>query len=81
MEALVRFGSFLGIFVIMAVWEAQRPRRQLSQRKAQRWLANLSLTVVDTVAVRVTVGAAAVGAALFVQQRGWGILPASPPRS
>ncbi|MEE8305108.1 MAG: sterol desaturase family protein, partial [Candidatus Tectomicrobia bacterium] len=76
MEALIRLGIFLGIFAIMTGWEVWRPRRTLSQSKARRWLINLALTVLDTLVVRLTVGAVAVSAAVFAQQRGWGLLPA-----
>ncbi len=76
MEALIRLGIFLGIFAIMTGWEVWRPRRPLSQSKARRWLTNLALTVLDTLVVRLTVGAVAVSAAVFAQQRGWGLLPA-----
>ena len=57
MEVLIRFGIFLGIFAIMTGWEVWRPRRPLSQSKAWRWLTNLALTVLDTLVVRLTVGA------------------------
>jgi len=75
MEALVRFSIFLGVFAVMAMWEVWYPRRALVYTKAQRWLTNLALTALDTVVVRVTMGAAAVSVALFAQQHGWGVLP------
>ena len=75
MEVVVRFGVFLGMLVVMALWEVWFPRRQLSQVKLRRWATNLALTALDTLLVRVTVGAVAVSAAIFAQQRSWGILP------
>ena len=59
MEAWIRLGAFFAIFAIMALWEAAAPCRVLSQSKAKRWTANLGLLVVDALAVRLTLGAAA----------------------
>jgi len=42
--------------------------------KARRWLANLGILIVNTVAVRAIAPAAAVGIALFAEQRGIGLL-------
>lgn len=75
MEAALRLGIFLGVFAVMAGCEVRRPRRQLAQPKGKRWFVNLALTALDTLVVRFTVGAVAVNAALFAQQRSWGLLP------
>ena len=75
MEGFIRFGAFFGMLAVMAWWEARRPRRPLSQSKARHWAINLALTALDTLAVRLLIGAAAVNAALFAQQRGWGLWP------
>jgi sterol desaturase/sphingolipid hydroxylase (fatty acid hydroxylase superfamily) len=73
MEGFIRFGAFVGLLAVMAMWEVWRPRRPLSQGKARHWSTNLTLTVLNTLVVRLTVGAVAVSAALFAQQRGWGV--------
>ncbi len=73
MEGFIRFGTFAGLLVVMALWEVWHPRRPLSQGKARHWAINLTLTVLNTLVVRLTVGAMAVGAALLAQQRGWGV--------
>jgi len=73
MEGFIRFGTFVGLFIVMAMWEVWRPRRPLSQSKARHWAINLALTVLNTLVVRLTVGAIAVSAALFAQQQGWGV--------
>ena len=75
MEVLIRLGTFLGVFAVLATCEFWRPRRPLSQPRWQHWLVNLALTAIDTLVVRLTVGAVAVSAAVFAQQRGWGLLP------
>ena len=43
MEALIRFGVFLGVFTAMILWEFFRPRRLLSQPRRERWVTNLGI--------------------------------------
>lgn len=73
-EIFVRIGFFAGIFFFMAAWEALSPRRPLRQSKFTRWSNNLGLTVFNGLVLRVVFPAAAVGTALFVEQKGWGLL-------
>ena len=72
-EPLIRLIFFFGVLVSMAVWEAVAPRRPLSVGKGWRWLSNLGLVVVNTIAVRVVFAIGAVGVALVAQERGWGV--------
>jgi sterol desaturase/sphingolipid hydroxylase (fatty acid hydroxylase superfamily) len=58
----------------MAVWELLAPRRPLITSKASRWISNLGLVLMDTLAVRLILPVQAVGMALFVEAHGWGIL-------
>jgi sterol desaturase/sphingolipid hydroxylase (fatty acid hydroxylase superfamily) len=73
-EPAVRLGAFLGVFVVMALWELADPRRGLTTAKGPRWFANLGITIVDTVVVRLLFPAAAVGVAVVAADRGWGVL-------
>lgn len=77
-EPLIRLVAFSTVFVAMAVWELVAPRRSLDVGRLARWLANLGLLVIDTVVVRVLFPAAAVGAAVVSQERGWGLLNLVP---
>ena len=70
----VRLGGFLGVFVLMALWERLAPRRRLDQPKAVRWLNNLSLIATDTLVVRLVLPGAALATALFAAEHGWGVL-------
>ncbi|MGB0507862.1 MAG: sterol desaturase family protein [Pikeienuella sp.] len=72
-EATIRLSVFLGVFALMAMWEAYRPRRVRAQPRSMRWVANLGLVVVDTVVVRLLFPAAAVGAAWDAVAAGWGL--------
>jgi sterol desaturase/sphingolipid hydroxylase (fatty acid hydroxylase superfamily) len=73
-EIIVRLGFFAGILLVMAAWEMAAPRRGLSLTKFPRWISNLGLVVLNTVALRLLVPVTAVAAALFAQSRGWGVL-------
>jgi sterol desaturase/sphingolipid hydroxylase (fatty acid hydroxylase superfamily) len=73
-EAPIRAGIFLSAFAALAIWELVAPRRALFTPKAQRWLANLSILITNTVLVRALFPAAAVGMAIVAEQRGMGLL-------
>ena len=59
---------------MMAMWELLAPRRPLITSKASRWISNLGIVLMDTLAVRLILPVQAVGMALFVEAHGWGIL-------
>lgn len=71
---LLFFAIVAGVFVTFAGIELAVPFRALSQPKPQRWLTNLTLFALDTIAVRLLVPGAMIGAALWAAERGWGLL-------
>lgn len=73
MEAAARFGIFLGIFLVIAIWEILAPRRRRSQDKWRRWGINLGLIALNVVVLRFTLGAAAFATAIHAQNHGWGL--------
>ncbi|MBU0674503.1 MAG: sterol desaturase family protein [Proteobacteria bacterium] len=73
-ETLVRLGSFLGIFIVMTIWELAAPRRRLTVAKAYRWGNNLGLILIDTLLVKLLFPMAAIGVATVAHQQGWGLL-------
>lgn len=73
-EALIRLGAFVGVFLCVALWEALWPRRPRAHGRSRRWPSNLGVVVLDTLAVRALFPLAAVGAAVFAQARGIGLL-------
>ncbi len=73
-EPSIRLAAFAGVFVLMATWEVFAPRRAHGVARASRWPGNFGLIALDTVALRLLFPAAAVGAALFANKRGWGLL-------
>ena len=72
-EPTLRLGMFLGIFAVMAGWEALAPRRARAVSRWVRWPSNLGLVALNTVFPRILIPTAAVGLALLGESRGWGL--------
>jgi sterol desaturase/sphingolipid hydroxylase (fatty acid hydroxylase superfamily) len=72
-EITVRLSFFIGIFVIMALWETIAPARSWKVGRWQHWLHNLSLTLLNTALLRLLIPIAAVGTALLAAENGWGL--------
>lgn len=62
-----------GSFVLFALLELALPFRRASQPRERRWLANLALFAIDTLAVRLLLPLAMVGTAVLAEERGWGL--------
>ena len=76
-EGAIRLSVFLGLFVLLAAFEAFAPRRARRQKQSTRWMTNWGMTLLNTVALRLMALALpllAVGAALDAQTQGWGVL-------
>lgn len=76
-ETLLRLVIFLGLFALFAGLEALAPRRHRVQARPARWFTNISMVLIDTLAVRVlAIGLPllAIGAALDAQTQGIGLL-------
>jgi len=69
----IRFAVFLGVFLLMLALESIIQRHPTVDSKKKRLGINLALTGIDILAVRLVFGAAAVGAAQFAEERGWGL--------
>ena len=78
-ETLIRFGVFLGLFALFAAAETLAPRRVRTQSRGTRWFTNWSITVANTILLRLMAFALpllAVGAAIDAQAQGWGLFNA-----
>jgi len=73
-ESTVRLTAFFGILVGMALLEAQFPRRERSVSRLVRWPSNIGIVFLNTIILRIIFPTAAVGVALFVEEKQWGIL-------
>ncbi|MEQ2008930.1 MAG: sterol desaturase family protein [Limisphaerales bacterium] len=72
-EPAVRLGVFLGVFVLMSVWECLAARRARPAARLRRWPSNMGVSVLDGFLARLVAPAGAVGCALLVEARGLGL--------
>lgn len=76
-EPLLRLGSFLGVFALLAFAEYIRPRRPRLLPRKQRWFAHFGMLGLATIVVRMMtllvplIGATA--AAFYAAQHQWGV--------
>lgn len=75
-EPTLRLAVFLGIMAVLLIAERLAPWRVDRPLGARRWLHNIGLLAVGSVAVRLVVPAAAMGAAIWAQSREIGLFPA-----
>lgn len=68
-----RLAVFLGVLILMVIWETASPCRRQEIPRLIRWSNNLALVVVDTALLRLTFPVLAVGLASSVQEAGWGL--------
>ena len=75
-DLLWRLGVFVGLFALFATLEALAPRRARSQPRSARWFTNLSIVVLDTLALlalAIALPLLAIGAAVDAGRMGWGL--------
>jgi sterol desaturase/sphingolipid hydroxylase (fatty acid hydroxylase superfamily) len=75
-ELIARIAAYSTVFAALTVWELLAPRRQLAVGRKPRWPNNLAIFIIDALAIRLLIPAAAVGAAVLASDRGWGLLNA-----
>jgi len=73
-DIAIRVIAFVSMFGLMASWEAIAPRRKTATLKVSRWIANLSVAVLNTMVIRILMASGAVGVAMVTAENGWGIL-------
>lgn len=69
-----RLGCFLGVLLLMLLWEQWQPKRRATLPARRRWPANLGIVAVNTLVLRLLIPAGAIGAALWAQQESFGLL-------
>jgi sterol desaturase/sphingolipid hydroxylase (fatty acid hydroxylase superfamily) len=72
-EGALRLAAFASVFLIMALGELAAPRRTLGHGRGRRWITNLAIVVIDSLAVRLIFPLAAVGIAFWAEGRGIGL--------
>jgi len=78
-EPVIRLLAFSTIFIALAAIELLAPRLERDEMrgalKSRRWVTNLAMVVVSSVALRIVFPLAAVGTALWAQTSGIGLFP------
>lgn len=72
-EGLLRFGAFIAVLTLLGLAEWRWPRRPRSAPAGARWFNNLAMLVVDAAVLRLGLPVLAVGWAVEMQVRGWGL--------
>ncbi|GMT42507.1 MAG: sterol desaturase [bacterium] len=70
----LRLALFLITLLLLAILEVKWPRRKLLFSKKGRWFINLALTVANGLVIKIILGAAAVGVAIYADEHGWGLI-------
>ncbi|MEO1200711.1 MAG: sterol desaturase family protein [Pseudomonadota bacterium] len=72
-EVTLRMAAFSGILALMAIVEALVPRRERVVSRGRRWVTNMAIIFIDSIAVRLVFPVAVVGTALWAEQAGFGL--------
>lgn len=75
-EGLFRFALFAGIFFVMATAETFWPRRERRHTRPARWFTNFGMMIASygaVLAVTFVIPVTAVIAAIWAEDRGWGL--------
>jgi sterol desaturase/sphingolipid hydroxylase (fatty acid hydroxylase superfamily) len=75
-ELLIRLAVFIAVLTAMALWEAIAPRRARSFARTARWPANLSISILDGLVMRILFPLGAVGFGSYCTAHQWGLLSA-----
>jgi sterol desaturase/sphingolipid hydroxylase (fatty acid hydroxylase superfamily) len=77
-EAAIRLGCFLGVLLALLLAERLVPRVAARPLGWRRWPANLAMPAIGTLLVRLVAPAGAMGAAIWAEGQGIGLLRGAP---
>ena len=77
-EATLRLIVFIGVLVVMGMFEALFARKKRNQARSQRWLTNFGLTLANTLILRLLGPITAIGVADLALDNGWGLFAKLP---
>ncbi|SQD76745.1 sterol desaturase family protein [Moritella yayanosii] len=70
----LRLSAFIGLFILLAIWEHYQPKRPLTVAKIQRWSNNIAMVMLNNLTLKLLMPFVAIDAALYVQQQQWGFV-------
>ena len=77
-DAALRLIFFAATAVFLGLWEARSPRRRLDPGRKYRWIGNLGVVAVSSVAMRILFPVLPVLLAVKIRTQGFGLFPALP---
>jgi len=73
-ETTIRIGSFLSLLLLFGALERLAPRRTMTARRVIRWMSNLGLVVLSSLAVPLILPIASMAMAHLAVERSWGLI-------
>ncbi len=73
-EVYWRLGFFFTVMVVIAIWETTRPKRTWQLSRLSRWANHLTLSLINTVIVRLFIPLTVAGYAFSLESAGIGML-------
>lgn len=73
-ESTLRLAIFAGLLAVFASWEALNPKRLRSLGRTERWITNLSISILNSFTLRLVFPILAVQTAILSADNGWGLL-------
>ena len=77
-EATFRLSSFVALLLIFALWEALNPKKVRALGRTERWATNITLSVLNSLVLRLIFPVLAVETAIMASENNWGLLNWSP---
>lgn len=77
-QGLIRLIVFASVLLVMASAEALWPRKKRVMDRPARWFNNLSLSVINSIAIKVLGPITAIAAAEYALDNGYGLIALSP---
>jgi len=73
-EDALRIAAFVGVLIVMIQLEYLIPRKARSLPRAERWVTNMLLVVINTATLKLVMPILAVAMATIANDKGWGLL-------
>jgi sterol desaturase/sphingolipid hydroxylase (fatty acid hydroxylase superfamily) len=73
---LICFGAIFSALALFEIWSPRLEREEFrSAMKTRRWITNIAILIISSLALRLIFPLAAVGTALWAQGKGYGLFP------
>ena len=72
-DAIIRIAAFIGVLLVLLLWETVYQRKERVDSRAVRSVKNLGLVAVNNLILRIAIPVVPASFALFAGSRGWGL--------